>query len=167
MQQYSRRRPFEVDSSVAAAWCPACTTCGESSRRPPPGPDEGDPRQELLQDHKINSWLPCSADDKYERHKREICFLIKYLDQRANNMIMALLNPFLENTASTTEFQRMSFAPVKETHDQFPIIVTEFITQSWSAVWDLSYLVSPIGVPVTGSCWYLRQKSLIQSRDYA
>ena len=40
------RIPFEVDSSVAEAWCPACTTCGESSRRPPPGPDQGDPRQD-------------------------------------------------------------------------------------------------------------------------
>ena len=49
IQHLSRRIPFEVDSSVAEAWCPACTTCGESSRRPPPGPDQGDPRQ----DHKL------------------------------------------------------------------------------------------------------------------
>ena len=102
----------------------------------------------------------CSTYDKDERRRREICYLIKYLYQRANNMIVALLKPLLENTAGTAEFQRMSFAPVKETHDQFQINVIEFITQSWSAVWDLSYLVSPIGVPVTGSCWYLGQKSL-------
>ena len=95
----------------------------------------------------VNSLLPCSAGDIYEMHRREICYLIKYLDQRANDMVMALLKTFLENTASTAEFQRMSFAPVKELHGRFSINVIEFILKV-----DLPYLVSPIGVPVTGSC---------------
>ena len=73
----------------------------------------------------VNSLLPCLADDKYEMHKREIYYLIKYLDQRANNMIVALLKPLLENTASTAEFQRMSFAPVKEPRDIFSIKVDQ------------------------------------------
>ena len=71
-----------------------------------------------------------TAYEKDESRKRELCYLIKYLDQRANNMIVALLKPLLENTASTAEFQRMSFAPVKKTHDKFPTNVIEFIAQS-------------------------------------
>ena len=76
----------------------------------------------------VNSLLPCLADDKYEMHRMEICYLIKYLDQQANDMVMALLKTILENTASTTEFQRVSFAPGKEPNDQFSINVIEFIT---------------------------------------